>query len=158
LTTINCPMCGLEFVPGGSACRVSGCPMAVGGCHTHHCPRCGHAMPDEDWSVLARWVRRLFGRRPATPATLAGLTPGDTAVVDKLTGDGAFLAGLTAQGLVPGARLTLVQRAPAYVVEIGETTLALERAVAEGIWLLPGDNDRLTRAERSGSQLRSPIP
>ncbi|HET7294570.1 MAG TPA: FeoA family protein [Vicinamibacteria bacterium] len=140
MAAITCPMCGFEFVPGGPACRVSGCPMAVGGCHTHHCPRCGHAMPDEDWSVLARWVRRLFGRGAPAAATLAGLSPGESAVVDKLTGDGALLAGLTAQGLVPGARLTLVQRAPAYVIEIGETTLALEHAVAEGIWLLPGDD------------------
>lgn len=132
MTTIDCPMCGLAFEPGGAACQVSGCPMALGGCHTHHCPRCGHSMPDEDWSVLARWVRRFFGRKPK-PETLAELEPGDEATVDRLEGEGSLLAGLTAQGLVPGTRLTLVQRQPAFVIELGETTLALERSVAEAI-------------------------
>ncbi|HCJ10648.1 MAG TPA: ferrous iron transport protein A, partial [Clostridiales bacterium] len=37
---------------------------------------------------------------------------------------------LFALGLVPGARLTLVQCFPAYVVKAGETTVALDREMA----------------------------
>ncbi len=136
MTTINCPICSFEFEPGGAACQVSGCPMALGGCRTHHCPRCGHSMPDEEWSLLARWVRRVF-RHASKPGTLADLEPGDAATVDRLEGDGSLLAGLTAQGLVPGVQLTLVQRQPAFVIEVGETTLALERVVAEAIRVRP---------------------
>jgi Fe2+ transport system protein FeoA len=130
---ISCPMCGLEYVPGGAACQVSGCPMSLGGCHTHHCPRCGHSMPDEDWSRLARLVRRLFDRRRGPVETLAQLEPGDAAEVERLDGEGDMLTSLTAQGVVPGARVTLVQRQPAFVIEVGETVLALERAVAEAV-------------------------
>lgn len=133
MSPIRCPMCGLEYVPGGAACQVSGCPMSFGGCHTHHCPRCGHSMPDEDWSRLARLVRRVFGRQAGPRETLAELQPGEAALVLHLDGEGDVLASLTAQGIVPGARLTLIQRQPAFVVEVGETTLALERAVAEAV-------------------------
>ena len=37
------------------------------------------------------------------------------------------------QGLAPGVAVHLVQRSPSYVIEMGETTLALERSVAQVI-------------------------
>jgi hypothetical protein len=39
---------------------------------------------------------------------------------------------------VAGTALDLKQRRPCFVVEMGETTLALERSVAAGIWVRPG--------------------
>jgi Fe2+ transport system protein FeoA len=133
--TTRCALCGLAYEPGDDTCRASGCPLARVGCATRHCPRCGYATPDEERSVAARWIRRLFRRGRGSARTLAELTPGAEGVVDRLTGDGALLARLTAHGLAPGTRIALLQRSPAYVVEIGETTLALERRVAEGVWL-----------------------
>ena len=47
-------------------------------------------------------------------------------------------AHLTAQGLAPGVAVHVLQRAPTWVIEVGETTIALERRVAEGIRLAPG--------------------
>jgi Fe2+ transport system protein FeoA len=136
---VNCPLCGFVYVPGGDSCREHGCPIAIGGCATRHCPRCGYTMPDEERSVAARLVRRLFRPRPRRPAaTLADLPAGATGVVERLLGDPALLARLTAQGLTPGVALHVVQRAPAYVIEIGETTIALERRVAEGVVLRTG--------------------
>ena len=73
----SCPLCGLEYVPGGETCRERGCPVAFGGCATRHCPRCGYTMPDEERSAAARLVRRLF--RPSAPqpaGTLADLPAG----------------------------------------------------------------------------------
>jgi Fe2+ transport system protein FeoA len=144
----------MEYTPGGRACREHGCPLAFGACRTRHCPGCGYTVPDEGASVLARWVRRLFGQAPAAtddavgaafpgdaaplggptrPRTLADLRTGEEAVVARVTGDASI--AITGHGLVPGLRVRLVQRVPSYVVELGETTLALERSVAAQVEL-----------------------
>ena len=131
---VSCPLCGLEYVPGGEACREKGCPIAFGGCATQHCPRCGYTMPDERRSAAARLVRLLFRPRPkAAPPTLAELPAGASATIDRLEGDPGLLARLTAQGLAPGVELHVLQRAPTHVSVIGETTVAIERRVAEAV-------------------------
>lgn len=133
---VACPLCGLEYEPGGSTCREHGCPVAFGGCATRHCPRCGYTMPDEEKSAAARFVRRLLTRRPRhTAGTLADLPAGAFGVVESIGGDPGLQARLTAQGLAPGVAVHVVQRVPTYVVEVGETTIALEHRVAEAVKL-----------------------
>jgi len=135
---VTCPLCGLEYEPGGDTCKDHGCPIAVGGCATQHCPRCGYTMPDESRSGAARLIRRLFRKKPAAPRTagnLADLPAGASGVVDHLEGSPDLLARLTAQGIAPGVRIHLLQRLPTYVIEVGETTLGLESEVAAGIVL-----------------------
>jgi Fe2+ transport system protein FeoA len=133
---VTCPLCGLDYVPGGDSCRERGCPIALGGCATRHCPRCGYTMPDEERSAAARLVRRLFRPRPRPAAgTLADLPAGAFGVVESLGGDPALRARLTVQGLAPGVDLHVVQQVPTCVVEVGETTIALERRVAEAVRL-----------------------
>ncbi len=130
-----CSLCGFTFEPGGTACAARGCPLAGSGCQTLDCPHCGYAVPDERQSVLAGWVRRLFAPVAVAgpPRTLADLRPGDDGLLDGIEGDPALAARLTAQGLAPGVAFHLVQRSPSYVIEVGETTLALERSVASVI-------------------------
>ncbi len=133
---VTCPLCGFAYVPGGDSCREHGCPIALGGCATRHCPRCGYTMPDEERSTAARLVRRLFRPRPRPAAgTLAELPAGAFGVVERIEGDAALQARLTAQGLAPGVALHVLQRRPTYVIELGETTIAIERRVAEAIRL-----------------------
>jgi Fe2+ transport system protein FeoA len=135
---VTCPLCGLEYEPGGDTCREHGCPIALGGCATRHCPRCGYTMPDESRSAAARLVRRLFRRAPRVPhaaGSLAELPPGSFGVVERLQGPPDLLARLTAQGLAPGVAVHVVQRLPAFVIEVGETTIGLERDVAAAIVL-----------------------
>jgi Fe2+ transport system protein FeoA len=145
-----CALCGLEFEPGGPACAERGCPLAGAGCRTLDCPRCGYSVPDERQSRLARWVRWLFApaTREGAPSTVADLRPGEDGVLDGIDGDPALAARLTAQGLAPGVAVHLVQRRPSYVIEVGETTLALERRVAEVIRVrvspMPGRADSST--------------
>jgi Fe2+ transport system protein FeoA len=129
---IVCALCGFAYEPGGEACRERGCPFAHGACHTLDCPRCGYSVPDERESVLARFVRRLFAPvvLPSHARTLADVRPGNDAVIDGIDGGPALAARLTAQGLAPDVVVHLVQRSPSYVIEVGETTLALERGVA----------------------------
>jgi Fe2+ transport system protein FeoA len=135
---VVCPLCGLEYEPGGATCREHGCPIALGGCATQHCPRCGYTMPDERRSAAARLVRRLFRRAPraAHPAgSLAQLPAGSIGVVERLQGPPDLLARLTAQGLAPGVAVHVLQRLPTFVIEVGETTIGLEKDVAAGIVL-----------------------
>ncbi len=133
---VACPLCAFEYVPGGDSCREKGCPIAVGGCATRHCPRCGYTMPDEERSVAARFVRRLFRPRPRRAAeTLADLPAGAQGVVESIGGDPGLQARLTAQGLAPGIAVHVVQRVPTYVVEVGETMIALESRVAAAVKL-----------------------
>jgi Fe2+ transport system protein FeoA len=138
--TATCALCGFRFEPGGTACAERGCPWAVGSCRFLDCPRCGYAVPDERGSLVARWIRRLTGTSVPSPAwaqTVADLRPGDEGLVEAVGGEAGLVARLAAQGLVPGTRLRLVERRPAYVVEMGETTLAFERRVAREIRVAP---------------------
>jgi len=146
--TTTCPLCGFNYTPGGDACHASGCPLASDSCRKLHCPRCGYAVPDESGSAAARWVRRLFGQELVAPSAapdgarrLIELPTGVRARVARIDGAPALVAQLTAQGLVPGTILELRQRKPGYVVAMGETTLAMERAVALEIWVNPGVAD-----------------
>jgi Fe2+ transport system protein FeoA len=133
---VTCPLCGFAYVPGGASCREHGCPIALGNCATRHCPRCGYTMPDEEKSAAARFVRRLFRPRPPhAAATVAELPAGSFGVVERIGGDPSLQARLTAQGLAPGVHVHVLQRAPTYVIEVGETSIALERRVAEAIVL-----------------------
>jgi Fe2+ transport system protein FeoA len=135
---VTCPLCGLEYTPGGATCREHGCPIALGGCATQHCPRCGYTMPDETKSAAARLVRRLFRRAPRPPhhaSSLAELPAGSFGVVERLQGPPDLLARLTAQGLAPGVAVHVLQRLPTFVIEVGETTIGLEQDVAAAIVL-----------------------
>lgn len=135
---VSCPLCGLDYRPGGDTCREHGCPISLGGCAIQHCPRCGYTMPDESKSGAARLIRRLFRRSPRGPlplGSLAELPAGSFGVVDRLDGPPDLLARLTAQGLAPGVAVHLLQRLPTFVIEVGETTLGIEKEVAAAIVL-----------------------
>ena len=142
LASVLCPLCGHEYTPGGDSCKEHGCPVAFGGCATRHCPRCGYTVPDEERSSTVRFFKKLLGRRaPTTAGTLAELPAGGRGVVERLEGDPELQSRLTAQGLAPGVRVHVLQRVPTYVIELGETTIAVERRVAEAI-RLRGFDDR----------------
>ena len=133
---ITCPLCAFEYVPGGGSCRERGCPIALGGCATRHCPRCGYTVPDEEKSAAARLVRKLFRPRPRPAAeTLAELPAGASGVIERIEGNPALQARLTGQGLAPGVAVHVVQRVPTFVIEVGETTIALEHRVAAAVRL-----------------------
>ncbi|MET0551497.1 MAG: metal-dependent transcriptional regulator [Vicinamibacteria bacterium] len=76
--------------------------------------------------------------RPSQPLVepLSRLTPGcDADVVYLVASDPRRIARLAALGVAPGARLHLMQKAPAVVVRVAETTLAFETALAEDIYI-----------------------
>ena len=145
----TCPLCAFEYEPGDESCRASGCPFASKACRKLHCPRCGYSVPDERASALARLVRRLLGERPRVervqreatdaPFRLSEAPVRTRGAVSHIDAAPALSAQLAAQGIVAGTVLRLAQRHPAFIIEVGETVLAVERSVAHSVWIHPGD-------------------
>ena len=70
--------------------------------------------------------------------TMNHLELGETAFVsDLLISDTEELYRLYTLGLEPGAEFTIHQKSPAFVLDIGETTLALGRETAAKIGVVP---------------------
>ena len=65
--------------------------------------------------------------------TLADLLPGQSATVlgiKQNASEGHKVRKYLAMGLVPGVEITLVQRFPAYVFELGYSQFAIDRELA----------------------------
>lgn len=155
---LTCPLCAFEFDPADTACH-HGCPLQSA-CSLTRCPLCEYEFPETPKSVtrLERWWRGWWRARGAAPAGAGnGDAPGRAGgqvcadrdghlltVRDLAGGDHARVVHLEAEdegrsnalavfGLVPGSEVTLVQRLPSYVLQVGETMLALDAEVAGSI-------------------------
>ena len=136
-TAFACALCGLRFTHGGQVC--ASCPITHGCEELVRCPRCGYQFPRGSRTVA--WLQRVWGRicgTPSSPAaelhpvqTLDHLGAGERARVLKVSAaDLPMLMKLSQLGLVPGAEVRMEQSRPAAIVRVGETTVALQRAVA----------------------------
>jgi Fe2+ transport system protein FeoA len=135
---LTCPLCGFEFQRTDALCK-HGCPLGAM-CNLARCPACEYEFPQKLPS--GSWLRRLFqGREQTVPPlpeegllTVKGLAAGDQAEVLCLAGDSpARRNHLAVFGLIPGSAIRLLQRYPSFVLEIGETVLALDADVAGDI-------------------------
>ena len=137
-TAFACALCGLRFTHGGQVC--ASCPITHGCEDLVRCPRCGYQFPRGSRTLAwaARLWRRLRGSAAPAPAaeshpvqTLDHLRRGESARVIKVSAaDTPMLMKLSQLGLVPGAEIRMEQSRPAAIVRVGETTVALQRAVA----------------------------
>jgi Fe2+ transport system protein FeoA len=67
---------------------------------------------------------------------LSDMRPGQAGTVVAIHSEhAARLERLSVLGIVPGFPVTVVQRHPAFVLRVGFTELAVDREVAEEIWL-----------------------
>ncbi len=155
---MTCPLCGLEFQSEDTLC-VHGCPLRTA-CGLIRCPACEYEFPETPRAVS--WLQRLFGRAPR-PApcppgtrTVRDLAPGERAEVAHLAGDSsARRNALAVFGLVPGSEVELLQRVPSYVIQVGETVIALESEVAGSIVLAGAeDADRAEERTAAGARCR----
>jgi Fe2+ transport system protein FeoA len=133
---LSCPLCGFEFSPADTLCE-HGCPLHSA-CRLIRCPVCDYEFPETPKAVS--WLRGLFQRRrercelPAQMTTVRDLANGDRAEVVHLGEESPDRSNaLAVFGLTPGTEITLIQRHPSYVVQVGETVLALEAEVAGSI-------------------------
>lgn len=95
-----------------------------------HPPACPHGRPIPQGPCCAVSIARM---EPLV-ARLRDMEAGGKGSVHMvISGDRATAARLSAAGVVPGAPLVLVRRSPAWLVRVGETTLALDAEVASTI-------------------------
>jgi len=141
---VTCPLCGLEFQPTDTLCE-HGCPLRSA-CGLLRCPSCEYEFPETPRAVS--WLKRLFGKTerpgacPPGTRTVRDMRTGERAAVTHLAGDSsARHNALAVFGLVPGSEIVLLQRYPSYVVEVGETVIALESEVAGSIIVAAGDEE-----------------
>jgi DtxR family Mn-dependent transcriptional regulator len=70
-------------------------------------------------------VRRLADLQLGEQGSIVFMTPDSRSRLSRLSG----------LGVVPGNTLRLVQKRPSVVVEVGATTLALDRTIADEIYV-----------------------
>jgi len=76
-------------------------------------------------------------------SSLADLAPGQSGVIAYLHSRRDLVQRLLAMGIVPGARIELLQNAPSYVAQLGNTQMALDRETAADIYVrLTGPSPR----------------
>jgi Fe2+ transport system protein FeoA len=138
----TCPLCQASFNPSCASCSTA-CPMAKG-CAVLTCPSCGYSFPKP--TGLSAWLARYFAARRAravdlgAPRTLATVDRGVTVRVERLKAgelDRDRLSKLAAFGIVEGCEVKVRQTRPALIVEVGETTLALDAEVARTVVVAP---------------------
>ncbi len=137
IRVLICPLCGFEFERPDTLCQ-HGCPMSQF-CDLVRCPSCEYEFPESP-KVLT-WFKRLLRGVPGgacdpphSDTTLQDLSPGDRAIVERFAGANAGRHNtLTVFGLIPGAEIRLIQKRPSFVIQIGETDLALDEEIAKQI-------------------------
>ena len=79
-------------------------------------------------------MRLRFGSNPVR--RLSALVPGDRGTIDHVSGHRSDrVARLLALGVTPGARISILQTSPSIVFLCDQTELAVERLVAEAIFV-----------------------
>jgi len=97
-----------------------------------HPPICPHGKPIPRGPWCARFLREVEPLvRP-----LSDLKLGEAGRVVFITPKSRFrLDRLSALGLIPGSVVRLAQRRPSFVLELGETTLALDEQIVREIYV-----------------------
>ncbi len=96
-------------------------------------------------------------RQERTPArklvsALSGLAPGQSGKVAYVYApDSGQLQKLMAMGIMPGAAISLIQNFPSFVFKINESQFAVDREIAEAIYV------RLVQPEATGAAEPAPV-
>jgi Fe2+ transport system protein FeoA len=122
----------------------------AGYCNLICCPNCRYEFPAE--TQTPSLLKRLFRRKPVAAGKCGVINLSQMAegaqgeLVSLNTTHASRRNALAVFGLVPGCRLVLQQKSPAYVIRVGETELALEPDIAREILVRP-----LTTAAERGA-------
>jgi DtxR family Mn-dependent transcriptional regulator len=94
-----------------------------------HPPACPHGKPIPRGECCKLYTRKL---KPLVQS-LKDMEVGRTVKVIFITGPS--MDRLATMGLVPGALIRLSQRKPSFVIDIDETTIAIDEDIAKGIYV-----------------------
>jgi DtxR family Mn-dependent transcriptional regulator len=99
-----------------------------------HPPACPHGRPiprgeccDRIRTEIRPLVMRLTEASLGAAVRIVFITPRSKKRLEKLS----------ALGIVPGSRIRLLQRNPSFVLEIGQTTVAVDRDITDEIYVKP---------------------
>jgi Fe2+ transport system protein FeoA len=129
---LHCPLCGFEFKKRDIACT-RGCLLRRF-CNLVQCPHCRYEFAEQ-----TRPVKSLHGLFHRPQSVLA--QPDSIPLPELAEGEQSELVclncthtsrrnALAVYGLVPGSRVILRQKRPAFVIRVGEIELALGSEVA----------------------------
>jgi len=99
-----------------------------------HPPTCPHDRPIPRGLCCEKFTHEL---RPLVTPLSEGVVGGDYRIVFIASRSHRRLDRLCALGVVPGARLRLHQRLPAFIVQAGGTDIALEPEIAADVFVVP---------------------
>ena len=152
-----CDLCKREFEESQGRQTCSACGF-VKGCQGVRCPYCYYEMvPQPKWmKKLFSFLRTEKGTGPGSPMTqgpvpfsgeatclpLSSLPVNQKAEVTHLEmQDPQRLKKLIAIGVLPGSQITLLQRFPSYVFQIGWSQFSVDRELASSIYVKSGPHD-----------------
>lgn len=102
------------------------------------CTLLGHPPNSPDGKPIPRGECCVMFRQEMKPlvAPLADLVPGDSAKIVFITpGSHSRLDRLSAMGVVPGTVVKLHQKKPSYVIQLGETMIAVDKDITKEIFV-----------------------
>jgi DtxR family Mn-dependent transcriptional regulator len=102
------------------------------------CTLLGHPPHSPDGKPIPRGECCSMFRREMKPLVgpLSDLLPGDLAKIVFITPEShSLLDRLSTMGVVPGSTIRLHQKKPSYVMQIGETTIAVDREITKEIFV-----------------------
>jgi len=102
------------------------------------CTLLGHPPNSPDGKPIPRGECCAMFRQEMKPlvAPLADLTPGEQAKIVFITpGSHSRLDRLSAMGVVPGSVVKLHQKRPSYVIQLGETMIAVDKDITKEIYV-----------------------
>jgi DtxR family Mn-dependent transcriptional regulator len=102
------------------------------------CTLLGHPPHSPDGKAIPRGECCAMFRQEMRPlvAPLADLVPGEQAKIVFITpGSHSRLDRLSAMGVVPGSVVKLHQKKPSYVIQLGETMIAVDKDITKEIFV-----------------------
>jgi DtxR family Mn-dependent transcriptional regulator len=102
------------------------------------CTLLGHPPNSPDGKPIPRGACCAMFRQEMKPlvAPLADLMPGEQAKIVFITpGSHSRLDRLAAMGVVPGSMVKLHQKKPSYVIQLGETMIAVDKDITKEIFV-----------------------
>ncbi len=110
-----------------------------------HPARCPHGLPIPPGECCTRREREAR----SVISRLADLDNGATGRVAYLNpSSDAEFQKLSAMGVLPGERITLIRRFPSYVFAVGSSQFAVDQDIAEQVFVRVDENDRGTWRRR----------
>ena len=137
---MKCSFCEKAF-DEDSARKECGQCAVFAGCKKVKCPHCGGESPQEPDSL--KWLSKMMRKkRPAQSTIKTGLRSlcdgepeSEGRVAYLATKDARQVRKLAAMGILPGANIKAIQRFPSYVFQVGYSQFAVDRNLAEVIYV-----------------------